>query len=74
MIIVTVIIITLCTYFRIISLKYDLGYTLIFKEARGIAFGGGSALQVGRWQVRFQVVSFGFFVGLILSAALWSRD
>jgi hypothetical protein len=70
MIIITVIIITLCTYFRIISLKYDLGYTLIFIEARGIPFGGGSAPQVGRWQVPLPMVSFGFFVGLILSAAL----
>ena len=39
---------------------------------RGGAVGCGTALQVGRPQVRFQIVSLEFFIDIILPAALWS--
>ena len=32
---------------------------------------GGIALQAGRSQVRFQMVSMEFFIDIILMAALW---
>jgi hypothetical protein len=33
--------------------------------------GGGTALQAGRSRVRFPMVSFNFFIDIILPAALW---
>ena len=39
---------------------------------RGGAFGWGTALQVGRSQVRFPMVSLEFFIDIILPATLWS--
>jgi len=37
----------------------------------GSAVGWGTALQVGRWRVRFPMVSLEFFIDIILPAALW---
>ena len=39
--------------------------------ARGGADNKGTVIQAGRSPVRFPIVSFGFFIGLILPAALW---
>ena len=39
--------------------------------ARGGAVGRGTALQAGRSLVRFPMVSLGFFIEIILPAALW---
>jgi len=39
--------------------------------ARGGAVGWGTALQVGNLRVRFPMVSLGFFIAIILPAALW---
>jgi hypothetical protein len=43
--------------------------------ARGGAGGGGTALQAGRSQVRFPMVSLKFFIDIILLSALcpWGR-
>ena len=38
---------------------------------RGDAVGWGTALQAGRSRVRFPMVSFEFFIDIILPAALW---
>jgi len=39
--------------------------------ARGGAVGWGTALQAGRSRVRFPMMSLGFFIDIILPAALW---
>ena len=39
--------------------------------ARGSAVGWGTALQVGRSWVRFPMVSWNFFIDIILPVALW---
>jgi hypothetical protein len=41
---------------------------------RGDAVGRGTALQDGRSRFRFPMGSFGYFVDLILPAALWPLD
>jgi hypothetical protein len=38
---------------------------------RGDAVGWGTMLQIGRLRVRLPMVSVDFFIGIILSAALW---
>jgi len=45
------------------------------KEARRSAVGGGTALKVGRSQVRFPMASLEFFIDIILPTALclWGR-
>ena len=51
----------------------DLKKTLhLSTGARGGAVGWGTALQTGRWRVRFPMVSLKFFIDIILPAALWS--
>jgi len=40
-------------------------------EARGGADNRGTMIQVGRSRVWFLMVSFGFFIGLILPAEIW---
>jgi len=42
-----------------------------FKGARGGAVGWGTALQVGRSQVQFPMVSLEFFIDIILPVVLW---
>jgi hypothetical protein len=42
-----------------------------FWGARGGAVGWGTTLKTGRWRVRFPIMSLEFFIGIILSAALW---
>ena len=44
---------------------------IIIIEARGSAVGWGTALQVGKSRARFPVVSFEFFIDIILPAAIW---
>jgi len=34
--------------------------------------GSGTALQVGRWQVRFPMVSLKLFIDILLPASLWT--
>jgi hypothetical protein len=41
------------------------------KGVRGSAVGWGTALQAGRWRVRFTMVSVESFIDIILPAALW---
>ena len=56
----------------LISLRNHVyGLYTIRTGARGGAVGWGTALQVGRSQVRFSMVSLGFFIDIILPAALW---
>jgi len=43
----------------------------IIAGARGGAVGWGTALQVGRPQVRFPMVSLEFFIDIIIPGALW---
>ena len=43
-------------------------------RARGGVVGRGTALQAGRSQVRFPMVSLKFFTDLILPATLWQRS
>jgi hypothetical protein len=43
----------------------------VTKGARGGAVGLGIAVQAGRSRVRFLIGSLGFFVDIILPAALW---
>jgi hypothetical protein len=45
--------------------------TIQSKGTRGGAVGLGTALQAGRKRVRFPTVSLGFFIEIILPAALW---
>jgi hypothetical protein len=45
-----------------------------FHGARGGAAGLGTALQAGRFRVRFPMVSLEFFIGIILPAALLPSD
>jgi hypothetical protein len=42
-----------------------------YESARGGTVGWGTALQTGRSQVRFPMVSLEFFIYIILPAALW---
>jgi hypothetical protein len=42
------------------------------KKERGGAVFSVTALQAGRWRVRFPIVSKLFFMDIILPAALWS--
>jgi hypothetical protein len=42
--------------------------------ADGGAVGWGTALQVGRSRVRFQMVSLEIFIDTIIPAALWPWD
>jgi hypothetical protein len=46
---------------------------IIKRGTRGSAVGWGTALQTGRSQVRFQMMEVKFFIGIILSVALWPR-
>jgi len=45
--------------------------TYYMEGARGSAVGWGTALQTGRAQVQFPMVSLEFFIDIILPAALW---
>ena len=50
------------------SIELTSVYTTI--EVRGGAFGGGTALQVGRLRVRFPIISFEFFIDIIQPSSL----
>jgi len=43
----------------------------LLRGARGRTVGSDTALQAGRSRVRFPMVSFEFFIDVILPAALW---
>ena len=44
---------------------------LIYRGARRVAVGSGTALQVRRSRVRFLMMSLEFFIDIILPAAVW---
>jgi hypothetical protein len=54
--------------------SYKLYPLLLVTGVRGSAFGLGTAIQAGRTQVRFPMVSLEFFIDIILLASLWSWD
>jgi hypothetical protein len=51
--------------------KFEFHLLLLTVEARGGAFGSGTALQAGRSRVRFPMVSLDFFIDINLPAAIW---
>ena len=53
-------------------LTYLLIYSLTYLGVRGGEVDEGTALQIGRSGVRFLILSFEFFIHIILLAALWS--
>ena len=55
----------------VMSPGVDICIFKMFTGVRSGTLGCGTAVQVGRSQVRFLMVSLGFFVGIILPAALW---
>jgi hypothetical protein len=44
---------------------------VIWQGVRGVAVGWGIVLQAGRSRVRFPMGSLGFFIDVILLAAVW---
>jgi hypothetical protein len=44
---------------------------MFIERGRGGAVSWGTALQSGRWRVRFPMVSLEFFIGIILPITLW---
>jgi len=51
--------------------RWDSGPVWRGAENLDSAVGWGTALQAGRWQVRFPMVSLEFFIDVILPATLW---
>jgi len=43
----------------------------LFHGVRGRAVGWGTALQAGKWRVRFPIVSLEFFIDKIIPAEIW---
>jgi hypothetical protein len=55
-----------------IYLLWMLCVVSVMGGTRGGAVGWGTALQAGRSRVQFPMKSLGFFIDIILPAALWS--
>ena len=51
--------------------SYNTFFSCVPEQLGSGAVGWGAALQAGRWQVRFSIMSLEFFIEINLPAALW---